>query len=327
MVTANQVSCTVVFNTTGTFSYTATDKAGNVDTSANYTYTIDLVTSTLSSFTSSTANGYYNQGDTINITATYSEALLTGGTITVHLATGGAGVDVVLSGTGGTTLTGTYTIGAGENISPLTVASIGSQSVSDVAGNVLNNTTMPGTSITAGSTIVIDTTADPATGTPDLDNASDTGSSNSDNTTSDNTPSFTFSCVTGSTVSLKAGVTVYGTDVCTAGTVTITASTVADGTYSFFAYQTDLALNNSVDSSTISITIDTTAPAAPSTPDLDVGSDSGSSSTDDITNDNTPTMTGVCTSGDVVTLYAGAALLGSTTCAGANIFNHIFSSS
>ena len=41
-----------------------------------------------------------------------------------------------------------------------------------------------------------------------------------------------------------------------------------------------------------SYTVDNTAPAAPSTPDLAAGSDTGASSTDNITNDTTPTFTG-----------------------------------
>ena len=41
-----------------------------------------------------------------------------------------------------------------------------------------------------------------------------------------------------------------------------------------------------------SYTVDNTAPAAPSTPDLAAGSDTGASSSDDITNDTTPTFTG-----------------------------------
>ncbi|MEJ6024389.1 Ig-like domain-containing protein, partial [Ramlibacter sp. PS4R-6] len=53
----------------------------------------------------------------------------------------------------------------------------------------------------------------------------------------------------------------------------------------------------------LAVTIDTTAPAAPSAPDLTAGTDSGSSSTDNITNDNTPTFTGTAEANSSVTLY------------------------
>ena len=43
---------------------------------------------------------------------------------------------------------------------------------------------------------------------------------------------------------------------------------------------------------TQNVTIDTAAPAAPSVPDLAAGTDSGQLSTDNITNDTTPTFTG-----------------------------------
>jgi DNA-binding protein len=64
------------------------------------------------------------------------------------------------------------------------------------------------------------------------------------------------------------------------------------------------------------LVIDTEAPNAPSTPDLAEGSDSGSSSTDNITNNTTPTLTGTAEAGSTVTLYAGITPLGSATATG-----------
>ncbi|HXG78205.1 MAG TPA: Ig-like domain-containing protein, partial [Methyloceanibacter sp.] len=49
--------------------------------------------------------------------------------------------------------------------------------------------------------------------------------------------------------------------------------------------------------------VDTSAPAAPSAPDLVAGSDSGSSNSDNITNDDTPTVTGTAEAGSTVTIY------------------------
>lgn len=66
------------------------------------------------------------------------------------------------------------------------------------------------------------------------------------------------------------------------------------------------------------IVIDTTAPAAPSTPDLASASDSGISSTDNITNATTPTFTGTAESGSTVRLYDtdGITVLGSAVATG-----------
>jgi hypothetical protein len=89
----------------------------------------------------------------------------------------------------------------------------------------------------------------------------DTGPSDSDNNTANTTPDFTFGCVTGSTVTLSSSVDgVIGTGLCAGGTVTITASTLSEGTATITATQTDLGGNVSVVSTGLSVTIDTTAP-------------------------------------------------------------------
>jgi hypothetical protein len=68
------------------------------------------------------------------------------------------------------------------------------------------------------------------------------------------------------------------------------------------------------------IVIDTAFPAAPSTPDLTAGSDSGSSSTDNLTNDTTPTFIGTAEAGATVKLYDtdGTTEIGSGTATGGN---------
>jgi hypothetical protein len=108
---------------------------------------------TLNSFTSTTGDGYYKESDTINVTATYSEAITTG-SITVELDTGS---EVELTGTG-TTLTGTYTINSGENSSDLTVERIVVQNVCDADSNCLTNVTLPASNLADTSALVVDTT-------------------------------------------------------------------------------------------------------------------------------------------------------------------------
>jgi len=83
----------------------------------------------------------------------------------------------------------------------------------------------------------------------------------------------------------------------------------------------DLAGNNAVLTlnsvgATTAVLIDGVAPAAPSAPTLHAASDTGSSSSDGITSDATPTLTGTAEAGGTVRLYNGATLLGSTTADG-----------
>jgi large repetitive protein len=92
-----------------------------------------------------------------------------------------------------------------------------------------------------------------------------------------------------------------------AGTASIT---VAAGRY------TDAALNPGGQAS-LSLATDTVAPDAPSAPDLATASDSGKSSTDDITKVTTPTFTGTAEDGATIRLYdTDGTLLGSAVAVG-----------
>jgi len=63
------------------------------------------------------------------------------------------------------------------------------------------------------------------------------------------------------------------------------------------------------------------SPPAPSTPALAAASDSGSSSTDRVTNVTTPTVTGTAQAASTVTIYDGAAAVGSGTATGAGTYS------
>src|SRR3569623_848164 len=82
---------------------------------------------------------------------------------------------------------------------------------------------------------------------------------------------------------------------------------------------TDAAGNDGTMASQV-YTLDTSDPSAPSTPDLTSGTDSGSSSSDNITNDDTPTFSGTAEAGSIVTLYDtdGTTVLGTGTATGGN---------
>ncbi|MFZ2151989.1 MAG: sialidase family protein, partial [Minisyncoccia bacterium] len=123
-----------------------------------YTGVPDVTPPTLSSFTSTTSNGTYTTGGTINVTATFNEALGASSTMTVVLDTGAS---VVLSNISGSTLTGTYTVASGNTSSDLTVSSITSASVNDAALNNQTSYTVPvaPNNIADTKAIVIDTTS------------------------------------------------------------------------------------------------------------------------------------------------------------------------
>ena len=98
----------------------------------------DTTAPTISSFSSTTADGSYKAGQTVNITATASEAIQSGNTITVTLETGVTDRTVLLTAaSAGTSLTGTYTVQAGDTSSDLTVSSFTIGTVADTAGNEL----------------------------------------------------------------------------------------------------------------------------------------------------------------------------------------------
>ena len=78
------------------------------------------------------------------------------------------------------------------------------------------------------------------------------------------------------------------------------------------AQSTGAEANNAPDV-TSSLTEAVAAPAAPSTPDLTSASDTGSSNTDNLTSDNTPTFSGTAAAGTAVELFSGGISLGTTT--------------
>src|SRR5207253_10988625 len=140
----------------------------------------------------------------------------------------------------------------------------------DLAGN---------TGPASGSlTVTIDTAAPAAPPTPDLTTASDSGASSSDDITSDSTPSFAGTAENGSSVQLF--VDGVGDSSGSASPYSITASPLLDGSFSLTAKATDTAGNTSVASGSLSVTIDTAAPAAPSTADPTGGATSGSATVD-----------------------------------------------
>ena len=175
----------------------------------------------------------------------------------------------------------------------------------DVAGNL-------GPASTSTS-ITIDITAPAKPGTPTLNAANDTGRSATDGITQVTTPTFTGTATAGTTVTLYDGASVVGSTVTATTSYSITSSALTNATHTITVTATDAAGNVSVVSTTKTVTIDTIAPAAPSSPTLSAASDTGKSSTDRITKTTTPIITGTNETKAIVTLYDGATQVGTKT--------------
>ncbi len=103
---------------------------------------------------------------------------------------------------------------------------------------------------------------------------------------------------------------------------TFTTATLAEGDYSFTAVAVDRAGNQGPASAALDISVDTTAPAVPVI--LGITDDTGSSATDGITNDNTPTIYGTAEANVTVRIYNGGANIGTTTADGNGDWSYTF---
>ncbi|HVQ38409.1 MAG TPA: Ig-like domain-containing protein, partial [Pyrinomonadaceae bacterium] len=216
----------------------------------------------------------------------------------VELLRGGASI-ASTTGTGGTaTLSDAVALADG----PYLYAS----RLTDAAGNVATSSDL---------TVTMDNLAPATPGTPDLKATSDSGV-DTDNITNITPRQFdvTFTAEAGSTIELlRDGVPVAGATTSGGSSpVTLTDNDVlTNNVYLYSARITDFTGNAST-SLTLSVTIDVSS--TPSTPDLQVGSDSGVSNTDNITK-TTPRLFDVTNTenGATVELYRGATLVDTTT--------------
>ena len=118
-------------------------------------------------------------------------------------------------------------------------------------------------------------------------------------------------------VQFRDGATVIGTDTTPPAPFSAVWNTtgVANGTRNLTAVATDAA-GNTTTSAVRSVTV-SNAVAGPATPDLIAGSDSGVSTTDNITNDTTPTFTGTAAAGSSVRLFVDGVGVGTAVTVGA----------
>ena len=159
---------------------TLKDAAGNdissfnigTNLTASSSIIIDTIAPTITSVTSTTVNGTYGIGDSINITINFSENVtLTSGTITITLETGTTDRTVTINSVSNSnTASGNYTVQAGDTSSDLTVKTIAisvPESLEDITGNAMSSFDI-GTNLAASSAIVIDSTAPTITTGPSL---------------------------------------------------------------------------------------------------------------------------------------------------------------
>ncbi|CAK0767401.1 hypothetical protein WCLP8_4060001 [uncultured Gammaproteobacteria bacterium] len=276
-------------------SVRATDAATNTGVAAyTATYTFDTIAPTaptnLALSSSSPGSG------------------LTGTRTPVISGTAEAGSTVKLYD--GATLLGTATAGASG------VWSITSATLSDGAHTLTATATDPaGNTGTAGGplAVTVDTTAPAGPPAPVLATASDSGDSNSDRITKINTPLITGTAEANSTVKLYDGVTLIATTTADGnGAWSITTPGMVDGSHTLSVTATDAVGNISARSATLALTIDTTVPTSP-TLGLAAASDSGTSSTDRVTNVTTPVISGTADAYSTVKIYEGTTLLGAAT--------------
>lgn len=299
---------------THTLTVKATDSAGNTSVaSSSLSVTIDTTAPTIT-VASAAFSADTGTSSTDFITKTAAQTI--SGTLSANLS---SGETVYVSLDNGSTWTAATTT-VGQNTwslsgQTLTASNTLKVRVSDAAGN--NGTAY-------SQTYVLDTTA-PTTTIATKSFSADTGTSNTDfiTKTAAQTISGTLSANVASGevvyVSLDNGATwAVATTSVGANTWSLSGQTLT-GSNTLKVKVTDAAGNDGTVSSQAYV-LDTSAPAAPSTPDMTIGTDSGTSNSDNITNNTTPVFTGTAESGSTVTLYDtdGTTVLGTAIATGGN---------
>jgi uncharacterized delta-60 repeat protein len=291
----------LTFNSNGTYTF---DASSYDSLATGQTQVLNIAFTAADGIATSTAKNL-----TITITGTNDVAIITG-TITGSVLESGTSTSGTPTATGdlnatdvdntsdtwtavttATTSTngyGTYTLTA-SGLWAYTLNNTNSAVQALNTGNTLTDTftvqTIDGTTQTVSITI---------NGTNDAPIISsfsdDTGASGSDRITKDNTLTLAGIAEANSTIQLFNGLTSLGTTTTNGlGAWNLTTATLTDGTYNLTAKATDPAGNTSASSAPLSVTVDTTALA----PTLSLATDSGSSSTDKITNSGVVNVSGL----------------------------------
>ncbi len=290
----------VLSNGEHTLNVTVTNAAGNTSAATPFNLTVDTVAPAASTLvvTNDAANVTVPNGSTTSDNT--------------PVLSGTAEANSVVTVYDGTTTLGTVTVGTGGAWSfTATTLAEGAHAlrvtVTDAAGNVSGSTT---------ASIVVDTTPPAAvTLTASNNNGTTPVPIANNGSTNDNTPALTGTAEAGSRVTITDGTTVLGS--VTAGSNgqwSFVTPTLADGAHTLSVTATD-AVGNTSAPTTVTLTVDTTAPAAVTNLAINdnVGTIQGDLANGAVTDDNTPTLRGTAEAGATVIVYDGTTALGSVT--------------
>ena len=232
----------------------------------NYDGRFAFNTVTITPVTNSAPTDISLSATSINQSATGASASV--GTLSTTDSDGGDSHTYSLV-TNGASANGTCTASGDDNNGSFSISNTTFQTQSALSAGSYNVCVQTNDSTTTFqktfSITVNDNVAPNAPSTPDLDAASDTGSSNTDNITNDTTLTLSGTAESGSTVTLysdqvNGGATSIGSGTATGGNWQITTSALSATTHAISAKATDGSSNVSSSSSSLSVTIDTTAP-------------------------------------------------------------------
>ena len=295
---------------------TATDAAGNTGVASSaLAVTIDTTAPVVTQTTATPSSGIEFPSDAVTITLTLSEAVTVTGTPTLALNDGGTAT--YTGGSGTNALTFSYTVGANDaTVSALAITAVNllnGAKINDVAGNSANLSA----ALVTFSGLQIDP---PAPVAPTITSFSTDSGVVGDHITNDNTLTLTGTAEANSTVKIYDGTTLLNSVTASgSGAWSYTTPALANGAHSLTATATDAAGNTGVASSALAVTIDTTAPVAPTITSF--STDSGVVG-DHITNDNTLTLTGTAEANSTVKIYDGTTLLNSVTASGSGAWSY-----
>lgn len=286
------------------------DAAGNEGVAASQAYALDTTAPAAPAtpnMTAGTDTGASNSDDiTADTTPSFTGTAEANATVELYDTDG---VTVLASGTAN---------GAGNWLITSSALNEGAHTISAKATDVAGNVSAAG----GGLAVVVDTTA------PTVSIASSASTLKVGETA---TITFTFSEDPGATFTWNGAAGDVGVSGGTLGAISgsgltrtatftpdVGANAATAGITVTGSSYTDLAGNGGGAGTTPALSFDTLAPAAPSTPDLVAGSDTGASSSDNITDARTPTFTGTAEAGATVRLYDsdGTTVLGSAVATG-----------
>jgi large repetitive protein len=304
----------VLSNGAHNLTATATDAAGNVSSASGaMAVTVDTTAPLVTQTTALPTIGLENPGDTVILTVTLSEAVNVTGTPTLTLNDGGKAT--YTGGSGTNTLTFSYTISTSDSdVSALAITAVNlpnGATVQDAAGNNAN--------LAAALVTFPNLAIDPPPGPPTIASISPDSGVVGDGVTNATVLTLTGTGVANSTVKVYDGSTLLGTASTNAsGAWSFTTGTLSSGTHNFTATVTDIFGNVSPASGATAMTVDTTAPVAPSitsfSPDTGIVGDH-------ITNATILTLTGTAEANSTVKVYDGAVLLGTATTNGSGAWS------